>query len=189
MGTLLPDIRYLEVCLRENTHYEQMTLNEAVEDKSPFTAGVKFHSWVDLEREAFAEKAKIYDVIAEYKIDHPDAFLKFLEDEILFPEVVSYSIPSPQPEELQFGICKKDVFAWHLTLSLFLSFKPSTVLWGLEMGGVGFGNIQPEVIKQWNKVFKEAVADERVVAYVELLKNHFSLKLQEVSVQIPWSSP
>lgn len=182
VGTLYPDIRYLGVLERDNTHFSTMTLDDVMQDESPFNAGLKFHSWVDIERERFVENSGIYSVVKEYTSTHPETFLKFIEDELLFNEVERPSFPTPMEEELKFGVSEKDVAKWHYILSIFTSFKPSTVLWTFEMSGKGFGSISVDEIKRWNQVFSKAVEDDRLKTFVEKLKKDLSDKVERGAV-------
>jgi hypothetical protein len=53
IGTSFPDIRYLKVIERAETHFENVTLNDIKKETNSFKAGMLFHSFVDQKREEY----------------------------------------------------------------------------------------------------------------------------------------
>jgi hypothetical protein len=184
-GTLFPDIRYLGGCKREETHFESVNLNEVFNEKDLFLAGMKFHSWVDIERERYVTQSGIYQVIQEYKVAHPETFLKFLEDEILFFQTDLPSILGTQQEEYRFVLEEATLKKWQHVLTIFTTFCPSTILWTFDITRQGFGNVRHDEIAQWNKVFKQAVQDPRIKAYVQGLKFYIFSQISAHKILAP----
>lgn len=52
IGTLFPDIRYLKVIDRDQTHFSNLSISDLKTEDS-FLAGMKFHSMIDVVREKF----------------------------------------------------------------------------------------------------------------------------------------
>ncbi len=66
IGTLLPDIRYLGVIDRKETHYKNLSIKDLNGEKS-FLAGLKFHSILDEVREKFIIENDIYSLCMDSK--------------------------------------------------------------------------------------------------------------------------
>ena len=85
-GNSLPDIRYIDKEIeRERFHSNNVSISDVLAEKSDFWKGVKFHCFVDENRDAFYEKHWIYlpetsDAIFIYS-------LKVLEDDMLYWEL------------------------------------------------------------------------------------------------------
>ena len=60
LGTLFPDIRYLNEISREKTHFKNIEILDVLNSKTPFEAGKKFHSFVDEKRDEFIIKNNIF---------------------------------------------------------------------------------------------------------------------------------
>ncbi|MEK7610339.1 MAG: hypothetical protein AAB468_01155 [Patescibacteria group bacterium] len=89
VGTVFPDIRYLKVIERDKTHFKGLTLEDILNETSPFVAGMKYHSLVDEVREKYVIEKNIYQFFPASKfIKHA---LKTYEDEILYNKVSDWS--------------------------------------------------------------------------------------------------
>ena len=85
-GNCLPDIRYIDKEIkREKFHSNNVSISDVLAEKSDFWKGVKFHCFVDENRDNFYENNGVYipkisDAIFIYT-------LKVLEDDILYSEL------------------------------------------------------------------------------------------------------
>lgn len=115
VGTSFPDIRYLKVIQRNQTHYKNVTLDQIKNEKDSFKAGMLFHSFVDEKRERFVYKKKIYEKVP--KFDYIMHALKFAEDQILLSIFDSKQYVSFFDEiivqEKEYKIDEKDLRYWH----------------------------------------------------------------------------
>lgn len=79
----LPDIRYIDGTIeRAKYHIRNVAIHEVLKEKSDFRKGVKFHSFVDGNRDAFYQKHNVY--IPKVSDENFIKSLKFLEDDILY---------------------------------------------------------------------------------------------------------
>lgn len=81
VGTSFPDIRYLKVVKRTETHFKNITLEDILQEKNSFKAGMLFHSFVDEQREKFIARHKLYDELPKFKFISQS--LKLAEDKII----------------------------------------------------------------------------------------------------------
>lgn len=85
-GNCLPDIRYIDKEIeREKFHSHNVSIDNVLSEDSDFWKGVKFHCFVDENRDTFYENNGVYipkvsDAIFIYT-------LKVLEDDILYSEL------------------------------------------------------------------------------------------------------
>lgn len=120
IGTIFPDIRYLGVIEREKTHDKDFLLPDILNDRNTaFRAGVKYHCLVDAVREKFVTERGLYALVPQSK--YITQAVKCLEDEIYYPEVLSWAAYSNMlekvlPEETAYGISPEDVTRWHKLL-------------------------------------------------------------------------
>lgn len=118
LGTSFPDIRYLKVVERSETHFSGITLEAILQEKNSFKAGMLFHSFVDEQREAYVVENHFYEKIPTFRFTSQS--LKFAEDELLrtlyntkqyqsyFDEIIE--------EERTYSIPDDDIHAWHTFL-------------------------------------------------------------------------
>jgi len=118
VGTSFPDIRYLKVIARDETHFEHVTLEDIMQEKNSFKAGMLFHSFVDEQREEYIVAQGFYKKLADFKF--VTQALKFAEDEILrqFFDAAPYLFYFNEiiAEEKAFNIAEKDIKRWHIFL-------------------------------------------------------------------------
>lgn len=130
IGTVFPDIRYLGVVDRKNTHFpfQEVDLKDVIREKNSFITGLKFHSLVDDFRERFIKSKNIYSLIPES--EYKSQTLKFLEDELNYNKVKDWNkiitfFDDILSEELDFDIKKENIEKWHNILQGYLSKKPN----------------------------------------------------------------
>lgn len=115
IGTSFPDIRYLKVTERAETHFEDVNLKDILQEKDSFKAGMLFHSFVDEQREAYVVKNKFYEKISVFRFSSQS--LKFAEDEILRQQlnISKYSAYFDDiiDAEKKFNISKEHIKRWH----------------------------------------------------------------------------
>jgi hypothetical protein len=118
VGTSFPDIRYLKVVERTETHFTSVRLDDILQEKDSFKAGMLFHSYVDEQRESYILKHKIYEQLPQFRFTSQS--LKFAEDEILKPhfDVALYSayFDDVLESELAYNISVEHVRSWHAFL-------------------------------------------------------------------------
>jgi hypothetical protein len=81
VGTSFPDIRYLKLIERTQTHYSNCTLDDIKKEKNSFKAGVLFHYFVDEKKEEYMLKNYIYEQLPQFRFISQS--LKFAEDQLL----------------------------------------------------------------------------------------------------------
>jgi len=123
VGTSFPDIRYLKVISRDETHFCNVTLDDIVQEKDSFKAGMLFHSFVDEQREAYILAHKFYSKIPSFRFVTQS--LKFAEDEILRTLFDSSEYSSYFDEILEqekaYPINIKHIQTWHRFLGEYCS--------------------------------------------------------------------
>ncbi|HRE30874.1 MAG TPA: hypothetical protein PLD88_02770, partial [Candidatus Berkiella sp.] len=132
LGTVFPDIRYLGVIKRNQTHFKGMTLEKVYAADSPFMRGMYFHSFVDEYRDRCVRKSGIEKTITEIPRHQQGTFLKLIEDQILhsqyrWPEFKKYLMSIPDDEK-KFGLEISALTQWHTGLTFYFSTKPSMIL-------------------------------------------------------------
>jgi len=177
IGTLFPDIRYMGETRRQNTHFDKMTLKEVLDETSPFMAGVKFHSYVDLRRDEYVSRQKIYTKFKEYTPKNLVTFLKLMEDEILYSKAnwkdVSLWIKEILPEELHWNMEEPLIRKWHNILSIFFTNPTSTVVFLALMGNVELMETNRDQLSSWNLILKNKAELPQSQAYVNDLVSYF----------------
>lgn len=183
LGTLFPDIRHMVESAREETHYENMTLEDVLNESSPFMAGMKFHSYVDEQREAFVMEQKMYQKMAHLADDHLWTYLKFVEDEILHDSYnwddICLALQTTMPEELQMSFTEAQITKWHKMLTLVFVNPPSRMLNMFALCNQGFAGVSNTEIKAWNKTMSSTAESEVIQEYMKGLKALFEEKLQK----------
>jgi hypothetical protein len=127
VGTSFPDIRYLGVIDRDQTHVENLTWNDVKNASTSFEQGCLLHSLLDEEREKFVVKYNLYDCFPNSQFR--TQILKFYEDILLYeaiknwPEIADY-FNNIFSEESVYGIKKNDLILWHNLLKQYLLHCP-----------------------------------------------------------------
>lgn len=187
-GTLFPDIRYLGDATRSQTHYNAMSFVEVLTESSPFMAGVKFHSYVDIVRENFVRNYGVYHYLSNFPKDHLYTLVKLLEDQILFKkgnwEPVLAVIKEVRPEELLWGFSKEKVELWHNMLRTVFMNPPANILSLLALSHKGLLDVSPEETAIWNQSFQSLVEDPYIQNYVLQLTQLFDKLFYTAELQL-----
>lgn len=127
VGTSFPDVRYLRVIKREQTHPKDFTLSE-IKSADSFKAGLLFHCLVDTARENYMLKNDIYSLMPASKLITQT--LKLLEDELFYDRLdnwnlISFYFDKVLSEELEYPVKGVDVLKWHKLLQNYFAQKPN----------------------------------------------------------------
>ena len=187
MGTLFPDIRYIAKIKREVTHDDHMSLEEILEEKSPFIAGIKFHSYVDLYREEYVNQQKLYWRYAHLAVAHHNSFFKFVEDEIVFDSVNKPEcfecLKKAYPEEHRYQVEEKTIRRWHQLLQLSFSIRPTKLIYFLHLFNLGFFHLTSEQINEWNSTLQNFSETEEMQTYVKAMLQYIDNSMKAVPSQ------
>ncbi|MCB1115080.1 MAG: hypothetical protein KDK71_01315 [Chlamydiia bacterium] len=183
IGTSLPDIRYLTHCPRENTHFPVTSLKEVIECPSPFLAGMKFHAWVDEEREAFVLASGIYKKIALYTNVKRETFLKFLEEEIIDYDGRKWGdlFGAPIKEEETYAHYEQ-IAKWHFFVWGSMQARPSWLLWGASWIRREIFGISNQIVYLWSYHFATLAKEPEFRGYVDDLLTHLLQKIETASL-------
>lgn len=177
VGTLFPDIRYLGDITRHETHCDDITLQEVLDEKDPFTAGVKFHCYVDIFREKLLIEDGLYDKVRVKIPTKTSTFIKLAEDEVLYHEKgwsdVLIQLITIYPQEREYGVPEKSIVKWHRLLTLLFIASPTYSLNLLGLTGKSAMGISPEEIKQWNKLLKPMSKESPINEWVWKMVHQF----------------
>lgn len=126
VGTSFPDIRYLGIIKREETHLSPGSLREINEEDS-FLAGVKLHVYIDRVREEYITKRGVYEFIPETR--YAVSALKLLEDRYLYNKLsnwkeISIFFDDIYKEELSFNLSEDSIKNWHAILQRLIGRQP-----------------------------------------------------------------
>lgn len=119
LGCIFPDIRYLKVIKREETHFKDLSIKDILTETDSFMAGMKYHSLTDEVREKYVLNAGLYDLFPESKFK--TQALKLYEDEILFSFIESredlmFYLHEIIPKETHV-VSEEKVKIWHKLIS------------------------------------------------------------------------
>ncbi len=175
MGALFPDIRYLGVIQREETHsqnndYNNMSLNAG------FLAGVHHHAFVDLQRERFAGVYGIYKYLDGIEQQDKAAFLKLVEDEIFFKNSNSkyratYSISLSSIKH--FKIYDQKIKEWYELMDQYLILGPSKFIEIMAGKNLNYFGISPKKLSLWSKKIKQYADNPKFIKYCDKLLSLF----------------
>ncbi len=177
VGTLFPDIRYIDACEREFTHFPNVTLDDVLNAPTPFSAGMLFHSYVDLHRENFVVENKLYEYIAHLDSPRPTTLLKVVEDEHYYNSAtLQYCrncLKNNLDEELQQGIDKDKVDEWHFVVTNWFSYMPSTILYYLSIRKMSVLDINAEEVGIMYQHHHQLISDPFMQNYTKNLMIYF----------------
>jgi hypothetical protein len=115
VGTSFPDIRYLKVIGREETHFKDVSLQDIKKETNSFKAGMLFHSFVDEKREEYIVRNHFYEKVPNFRFTSQS--LKFAEDQILMDyfDIKKYQsyFNKIYPEERFYKISDENLRSWH----------------------------------------------------------------------------
>ncbi len=128
VGTVFPDIRYLRVISREQTHTMDIFLQDVLEESNSFLAGLKFHSLVDRVHEQFMDQWGAYELCPPSPL--VTQTFKTFAGEIHFPYLTRWNftieaLNTIYPEEVAFNIAESDLRHWHSMLQNYFAQPPS----------------------------------------------------------------
>lgn len=175
VGSLFPDIRYLKVADREKTHFNGLKIADLENDDS-FSAGLKFHSILDIAREKFIVDNDIYSLCPESK--YITQSVKILEDEIFYELVNDWDTYIKYLNEILinekgFGIAEKDIQKWHTLLQQYFQKKPDEQAVKKLTLDIGFSN---EVALEINENIAIMKTNKKIINILKrLFKNFDSL--------------
>ncbi len=128
IGTSFPDIRYLGIIEREQTHNPHASWQTIQKEHSSFKKGMDVHALLDIERERFFEEHGMYELIPEFP--HRAFCMKIAEDRLIYEmltqdqwqEIGDYF---DNPDILEMAIEEKYIKKWYGILKKYCAQKPS----------------------------------------------------------------
>ncbi len=183
IGTLFPDIKLLDPSLE--THFENILITDVLQEKSPFAAGMKFHSFLEDARNEFMDQYGALDLLQEYDVAEKSAFLQIVENEVLFHTAyygatAGYFFKVTQ-EELQWESDEEVIQKWHSILINSLADSPQYFVARMRYNPEGLLTYSQEELKRWHKALPTALKDPRIVEYVDQYRAFMEKKLLEKS--------
>ncbi len=182
VGTVFPDIRYLGVISRNETHELGLSVKDLQATQSIFERGKRLHSLVDEVRENLVVKWNIYRLLNKIPGQRPGqkaTFLKLVEDEILFQKRdwsdIKQYLAMLDAGEQQYKISDDDLKRWHQNQMQFFTEPPSKTLAALAAKGKGFANIPIGITREWSILIPKFAKDKRMIKYVENLEAEFEV--------------
>jgi hypothetical protein len=172
LGTVFPDIRYLGVIKRSQSHFKGMTLDKVHQTSSAFLRGVYFHSFVDEYREKFVRKSQIDKKFIEVPRNLQGTFLKLVEDQIIDPkydwsQFRNYLATIPEDEK-KYGIDNIQALTqWHTGLTVYFSTLPSNILTQLSLFEKGILILDAATVKSWSFLLPKYASDPMMQKYVD----------------------
>lgn len=184
LGTLFPDIRYISELDRTHTHDEHVTIEEILNTRSPFVAGMKFHAWVDNVRDDYVLADEIYDRLPnQLTIEQKPSFLKVIEDELLLDqldtEFCCEILEGVDSEELKQGVSEKEIRLWHAFLVFFFKTSPRTTVTLLSLVDTKRSHPSRKDIEQWTALINPAIESPVGIDHTRHLIDHITQKMYE----------
>ncbi len=182
-GTLFPDIRYIAKIPRSKTHEKQVTLHKIMKTKNPFTAGLLFHSYVDEQREAIAQKQKIYEHLSDVPEKQKGRLLKTVEDELCYHALNTHRVRKAllryDTEEATYGVSFIKRMAWHRILRNYFRQSPLELFERKASTKSGYFSMSPKTVSKASVLIKKYKADKKVTDYVAHFLTTFENLLQK----------
>lgn len=188
LGTSFPDIRYLKIVERAETHIENVTFDDIKNETNSFKAGLLFHSFVDAEREKYIVEHNMYDALPTFRFTTQS--LKFAEDHLLRElfNVQEYSdyFYDILTEQLSFNISEETIRKWHFFLQEYFAGNLS----GRDLMVKYFDLNEPNAwaVKRWffswyyarkiNNIILSIVQDQDMKKLLLDFYQHFADKLE-----------
>lgn len=177
LGTFFPDVYYLAECSKDITYVENATLQNVLEAATPFQAGLLFRSFVEQERESFVASEGLYEYVASFNSPRPSTQLKIAEDEQLYSfsnwKICISTLGTVAEEEKTFGIKEDIIKQWHMALSYYFSYAPSTVIWYLSYKEIAAFDVAPEEMTAVYEIHKSLSNDPVIKKHTDALMAHF----------------
>ena len=168
LGNLFPDIRYLNVITREESHYEVVSA-DLIPLENPFIAGVYYHSLVDEFYSRFREESGIYSGYPGGRL--ASVAFRIAEDRYFYnkiafiPQLLSWLSHIP-PEAVQIAGSASAVETWYNILKRYLRQPPGKKM--LKMGA-RFLDISHSQLSQSEKLYRQVSGDQKVKEMLERL--------------------
>lgn len=174
IGTLFPDIRYLNVIEKSKTHYDKVSVPDIVHDDS-FSAGLKFHSLLDKVREKFIVESDTYSLCPKTKFIKLS--LKIFEGEFFYKYIENWNIYKDYfddilPVELSYGIPKSALKKWHFILQKYLKTQPNPASITDFSKSLGFTHEEINIIINNISMIR---GNKKVIKIFKKLYNEFEL--------------
>jgi|GEM_PF-1535596 len=127
IGTSFPDIRYLKVIERTETHEKNITWDDVVNAQSDFEKGRLLHCLLDVALEQFVEKNNLQKALGHCPFH--SQILKFYADIVVYKMVENWHEICPAfdtiaSEEIAFNISQNDILYWHKLLKKYCKKQP-----------------------------------------------------------------
>ena len=172
LGTSFPDIRYLGVIKREQTHIKDPSLARIDATINDFQAGMEFHAWVDIVRQKKFETSSLYSsdktIIQAWKL---------IEDEVLREKISLTDLHRFQSyfnnvvqEERDFNISDEAIKKWHSILQTY--FLEESILKS-QMQFMTDLTIPQERKNHIMKIANELRSSHEVLNLIQDIYNHF----------------
>lgn len=182
MGTLFSGIYNLGGLTQEQISFPDVTLQQILDESSPFTAGMMFHAYVDNHREQYLADVGPLAVLNELGITHTVLYTKFLEDQILYSSIDKApwkaAVNFIHNEELGWGIDQAILDKWHYLLNMSFSYQPSTLILFAYIQGQGLLDVSHEEMSLWYNTFSATASRQEVKDYVSGLTNMFQEEIK-----------
>jgi hypothetical protein len=178
IGTLFPDIRYLGVIRREETHETGIGIDDILKTTDPFQRGMRLHAFVDETRARLLEESGIMSLLHEVPDEHRVTFLKFLEDEVLYSvsdwaHIRDYLGSFNADPEIDYRVSNSSLNKWHGILENYFSQGPRGLLARLSASDQGYLGVPPYLIKKWAELIPALSEEQFVQTYVSDLVSGF----------------
>lgn len=172
IGTLFPDIRYLEVIDRSKTHFSDLKIID-LEKEDSFSAGIKFHSILDVAREKFIVANNVYALCPRSQYSTPS--LKIVEDIIFYERIADWGVYIKYlneilPSEENFGIAKKDIQKWHVIMQQYFKKQPDEQTVANFIPSIGFSD---KVAREINENVVKMKANKKIIDILNNLYENF----------------
>ncbi len=181
LGTVFPDIRYLGVIKREQSHFKGVTLQKVLKANNPFQRGMLFHSFVDEYREKFVHRVAIEKKISGVPTQWRGTLLKLVEDQLLHEKYnwsqIKMFLGTIPEEEKNFGIEAHALTQWHTGLAFYFSATPSFILTQLSLFDQGILSLDAEQVKLWSTLIPQYAGDSHFQKYVDNLLKAFDKEI------------
>ena len=169
LGTSFPDIRYLDIIKRAETHEKSVTWNDVVNAPSSFKAGILLHALLDRVREDYVKQHQLYDQLPNN--EYPVHILKFFEDILLYdyvtewPHIITYFDTISQ-EEKTYDIAIPYLRIWHKLLQQYISQHPSVkqISGFLKQRSAVLNNKESNIIKYYLNTLISSVKNQ-IIAF------------------------
>lgn len=184
LGTCFPDIRYLGVIRREETHFDNTSFGK-LKSESDFNAGLKFHSILDKAREDFIVAHNTYSYCPKSK--YITQSLKILEDMIFYGRINSWNeqieyLNDILSEETKFSVSNYEIKRWHAILQEYFRRQPNENTVEMFFGKIGFGK---EVTDEIRRNIFEIQGNKMVLDIIDgLFENFEELIIKEKSFDL-----